>query len=160
MLKLYKRVNGILNYWETWDKDDKSGVVHWGVVGEKGQSKTVITGLFNAFRKKIQKEIDQQLEKDYQKIDIDDHDILLIEYSVDDMGSETDLKKRHKLQELMDDVLGWTGLGYCDGGSIGSGTMEVCCYVVDFEIAKNVVARSLENTDFANFTRIFKETIE
>lgn len=30
-------------------------------------------------------------------------------------------------------MLGWTGLGHVDGGSIGSGTMEVGCEVVDFE---------------------------
>jgi hypothetical protein len=55
----------------------------------------------------------------------------------------------------MDEVLGWTGLGNTDGGSIGSGTMEVGCVVVDFEIAKNVIEKSLKGTEFENYSRIF-----
>lgn len=57
----------------------------------------------------------------------------------------------------MDETLGWTGLGHCDGGSIGGGTMEVCCYVVDFEIAKNIVERDLSNTEFSDYIRISHE---
>jgi hypothetical protein len=57
----------------------------------------------------------------------------------------------------MDEALGWTGLGRCDGGSIGSGTMEVCCFVVDFEIARWVISADLAGTEFAAFTRILEE---
>jgi len=56
----------------------------------------------------------------------------------------------------MDEVLGWTGLGHTDGGSIGSGTMEVGCIVVDFDIAKKVVEENLKGSEFANYSRIFK----
>jgi hypothetical protein len=35
--------------------------------------------------------------------------------------------------------------------------MEVCCYVVDFEIAKRVIAADLEGTPFADYTRIYRE---
>ena len=42
------------------------------------------------------------------------------------------LRKRKKTA-----ILNWgTGLGHTDGGSIGNGTMEVGCIVVDFDIAK------------------------
>jgi hypothetical protein len=57
----------------------------------------------------------------------------------------------------MSETLGWTGLGHCDGGSIGSGTMEVCCFVVDFELAKQVVEKDLADTEFADYTRIYNE---
>jgi hypothetical protein len=53
-------------------------------------------------------------------------------------------------------VLGWTGLGYCNGGSTGSGTMEVGCTVVDSEIAKKVIAENLEGSEFSNYNRIYK----
>lgn len=36
MLKLYKLVNNELNYWETWDNDEKSAIIHWGIVGQRG----------------------------------------------------------------------------------------------------------------------------
>lgn len=43
----------------------------------------------------------------------------------------SDLKKRTRLEDHLNELLGWTGLGHCDGGSIGSGTLEACCLVVD-----------------------------
>lgn len=57
----------------------------------------------------------------------------------------------------MNETLGWTGLGHCDGGSIGSGTMEICCLVADFEIAKRVIGADLAGTKFADFTQIIQE---
>ena len=156
-LKLYKRIDGVLHYWETWDKDDKTGIIHWGIVGEQGQTKEIKSSLFSNFRKEIQKEINKIMQEGYQLIDIDDHFTLMIEYKVDDMGTPADLDKRNKLQERMQETLGWTGLGDCDGGSMGSGTMEVCCFVVDFDVAKTAIEKDLKETVFANFTRIYDE---
>ena len=73
------------------------------------------------------------------------------------MGTAEDLEKRYRLEDRMSDTLGWTGLGHCDGGSIGSGTMEVCCLVVDFKTAQLVVENDLKDTEFQNYTRIFDE---
>jgi hypothetical protein len=71
-----------------------------------------------------------------------------------------DLEKRTRLQSRMNKTLGWTGLGHCDGGSIGSGTMEVCCMVVDFVIAKEVIAKDLINTEFSDYLTIFDENAQ
>ncbi|HRG01330.1 MAG TPA: hypothetical protein PKZ75_09450 [Bacteroidia bacterium] len=160
MLKLYKRIDNDIHYWETWDKDEKTGVVHWGVVGQRGQDKEIKSGLFTNFRKDIQKEIDIYSEDGYEEVDIDDHFTLLIEFKVDGMGTPEDVEKRTRLQDRMNETLGWTGLGHCDGGSIGSGTMEVCCFVIDFDIAKSVIEQDLKNTEFADYTRIFDENAE
>ncbi|HYX51974.1 MAG TPA: hypothetical protein VE783_00880 [Candidatus Limnocylindrales bacterium] len=40
---------------------------------------------------------------------------------------------------------------------MGSGTMEVCCFVVDFEGAKAVIEADLAGTNFSNYTRIYDE---
>ena len=66
----------------------------------------------------------------------------------------------HELEDRMNETLGWTGLGNCDGGSIGSGTMEVCCFVVDFKTAKRVIEEDLKNTRFADYSRIYDERVE
>lgn len=75
------------------------------------------------------------------------------------MGTEVDIEKRHRLESRMNETLGWTGLGECDGGSIGSGSMEVCTFVVDFDVAKAVIMQDLAGTEFANYTRIFDATV-
>lgn len=155
MLKLYKQKDNQLWYWETWDKDEKTAIVHWGIVGEQGENKEVKGGLFSSFRKNVQKEIDQKLKEGYAEFDQDKVSFLEIEYSIEGFGTEQDLAKRHRLEQKMDGILGWTGLGHSDGGSIGSGTMEVGCMVVDFDIAKKVIEKSLKGTEFENYSRIF-----
>jgi len=157
MLKLYKQIEGVLHYWETWDKNDKTGIIHWGIVGEKGEMKEIKSGLLSSFRKEIQKEVDKKMQEGYKQIETGNHFRLLVEYAVDNMGTPEDVEKRHRLEGRLNETLGWTGLGDCDGGSIGSGTMEACCFVVDFDTAKKVIKEDLKETEFANFTRIYDE---
>ncbi len=155
MIKLYKNIDSKLHYWETWDKDTKTGIVHWGEIGSKGLNKEIKSGLFENYATKIRKEMEQKIKEEYSEFDNENYAFLEIEYKIDGFGTEEDLDKRHRLEGQMDEILGWTGLGHTDGGSIGSGTMEVGCMVVDFEVAKKVVEESLKNTEFENYTRIF-----
>jgi predicted DNA-binding WGR domain protein len=157
VLKLYRFADGKKEYWETWQDGASSHTVHWGELGTRGDSKTVKSTLFAKAEKLIQKEIDHLRSLGFHPIDSDDHCTLLVEYAVDGMGTEEDLEKRHRLESRMNETLGWTGLGACDGGSIGSGSMEVCTFVVDFDVAKAVIAQDLADTEFANYTRIFDE---
>ena len=71
-----------------------------------------------------------------------------------------DVEKRTRLEDRMNEFLGWNGLGHCDGWSIGSGVMEVCCYVIDFKTAKHAIAEDLAGTEFENYTRISDENEE
>ena len=157
MLKLYKITDNEKLYWETWDNDDGTHTVHWGELGTEGKSKTVKNSLLKKATDIVQKEVDKFVSDGYRPIEPEDHYILLIEYDVEGFGNEEDLDKRHKLEDRMNSTLGWTGLGHCDGGSIGSGTMEACNYVVDFELAKKVIENDLKGTEFENYTRIYDE---
>jgi hypothetical protein len=105
----------------------------------------------------FQNEVDKLISEGYRPIDPEDHYTLLIEYEVVGMGNGEDVEKRHRLEDRMNETLGWTGLGACDGGSIGSGTMEVCNFVVDFEVAKKIIENDLKGTEFENYTRIYDE---
>ena len=157
MLKLYKFTDDKKEYWETWDNGNGTHEVHWGELGTRGESKSIKSSLIKKAEAIIQKEIDSLVSQGYRPIEDDGHATLLIEYAVDGMGTEQDIEKRHRLEERMNEALGWTGLGACDGGSIGSGTMEVCNYVVDFDIAKSVIEKELAGTEFSNYIRIFDE---
>ncbi len=159
MLKLYKEIDGVLNYWETWDKNNSVAIIHWGVVGEKGQSKEIKSGLFSSFRKKVQEEVDMKIKDSFNEMSDKDIHKLIVEYKIEGIGKEIDINKRHKLEVKMNEVLGWTGLGHCDGGSMGSGTMEVCCLVVSFDVAKKVIEVELSNTEFSDYLRIFDENV-
>ena len=150
MIKLYKRIDSRLHYWECWKNDDTSSVVHWGKVGEKGLDKNINNEV-------LEDEIKLHLRQGYIEFDALEVSALIIEYIIDGKGDTADLEKRQKLEGRLNETLGWTGLGHCDGGSIGSNTMEVCCMIVDFDIAKNVIEADLTNSAFRDYNRIYLE---
>lgn len=158
MKKLYHPSVNPKQYWEYWDNGDGTHTIHWGELGAEGESTVIKRRLLSSAKSQVLK-----LEKDYasngyEEIDFEDQNILLVEYVVGGFGTENDLNKRHSLEDLMNEILGWTGLGHCDGGSIGSDSMEVCCFVVDFEIAQRVVAERLRDTEFSDYSRIYQES--
>lgn len=157
MLKLYKFSDLKKEYWETWDDDDHQ-VVHWGELGTTGEIKEVRNSHIKKAREAIQDEIDKLLDNGFSQTD--EEFIILIEYKVEGMGTKSDIEKRHRLEDRMNETLGWTGLGHCDGGSIGDDTMDVCNFVVDCEIAKKVIEHDLAGTEFENYTRIYCEELE
>jgi hypothetical protein len=155
MIKLYKRVKRDLHYHEAWAHGSKI-TEHWGKVGERGEKAE------HKRKKNLSEEVNLEqvlakaVSEGFQPFEDNDQVVLLIEYPIEGMGTTKDLDKRHALENRMHETLGWTGLGHCDGGSIGSGTMEVCCFVVDFEIAKQVIENDLKGTIFGDFSRIYR----
>jgi hypothetical protein len=160
MIKLYRKQDGrITHYHEAWL--DVSGVTeHWGPLGERGQTTEHPRKADLSEYDNLQSVLAIATASGFLPIETEDHAVLAIEYAVNGMGSTNDLDKRNALISRMDETLGWTGLGHCDGGSIGSGTMEVCCLVVDFDIAKRVIEADLRKTTFADYTRIYREDID
>jgi hypothetical protein len=71
----------------------------------------------------------------FRPIDEGDWQTLSLEYAVTGMGTPEDLAFRHTLEDELGDALVARGLGYVDGGDIGSGTMAVHAEVVDVKRA-------------------------
>lgn len=158
MQKLYKEIDGVLNYWEIWESAPKTIMTHYGVVGDRGKKELIKAGIFSSVNSVIKKKTAEKIKEGYAEISDNDFYTLVIEYAIDGMGTNEDLDKRHNLEEHMDELLGWKGLGHCDGGSIGNGTMEVYCLVVVDSIAIQVVKNYLDRmTLFKNYSRIFIE---
>ncbi|RZJ61491.1 MAG: hypothetical protein EOO58_01720 [Hymenobacter sp.] len=153
MIKLYKKQDGVLYYWETWNRTPKSATIHWGVVGERGEVKFVRATSQLKFAALIQEEIDKKREEGYAESSTEA--LLEIEYVAKTM-SLTRLKKLHRLCERLDQLMGWTGLGHLDGNGIGFGKMDATVVVVDYEIAKRVIAADLEDTEFGRYLSISK----
>lgn len=154
MIKLYREKPEGIEYWETWEHEGVH-TVHWGRLGERGQSEKVRDSFFRSAEKVVAGRIEEKLREGFHETG--DQNVLLIEYAIAGMGTAEDLDKRHRLENRMNETLGWTGLGHSDGGSSGSGTMEVCCLVVNFDIAAKIIAADLAGTEFADFTRIYRE---
>jgi len=157
MLKLYRLDGAKKEYWETWDNGDGKHTVHWGDLGTRGASKIIQASGSEGASDIVQRLAEKQIADGFRPVDLEQHAVLMIEFTVEGMGSKADVEKRHRLEDRMNETLGWTGLGACDGGSIGSGTMEVCNFVVDFEVAKQVVMADLAESEFSNYSRIYDE---
>ena len=159
MIKLYKRtLDGQLAYHEAW-VNDASVTEHWGMVGTRGESRDHPLQSQDE-EKELEGILAPARQAGYEEIDADDEKRLIVEYAVQGMGTPSDLEKQRRLEDHLNDLLGWTGLGNCDGGSIGSGTMEVCCYVVDFDQSKALIEENLKGTGFGNYARIYDEGAE
>lgn len=124
VIKLYKRVDATrLHFHEAWIQEDDV-VEHWGAVGDRGASRRHRLDPSKDERATLEAVLASASTKGFAPIPIEEHRVLLVEYAVQGMGTVVDLEKRHAVEDRLNELLGWTGLGHCDGGSIGSGTME------------------------------------
>jgi hypothetical protein len=158
MLKLYRINAGKLHYWETWEKGRGTAVVHWGVAGERGEWIDVVSDAAGRCGAKIKAMIRERRAEGFAEIDMDDHRRLIIQYA-DGVPEVDDSGDAHPLANLLNEALGWTGLGNCDT-AFGNGSFEVCCFVVDFRLGRSVVAKELKGSAFAGYAKIFDEELE
>jgi len=149
MIKMLKEQNNQLNYWEVWyDEDSKEYNIHFGLLGDIGNHQ------IEAKKKGINvpKYMDQlakgKLEEGYMYLEDDLLQELMIQYKTEENKIvEEELEKRHFVESLMNECLGWTGNGHCDGGDYGSGTMNIFCYVINSKIAIETIINELTKND-------------
>jgi hypothetical protein len=90
------------------------------------------------------------------KVPDETHPTLVVEYALDGWGDDSDVEKRHALEDALDQVLRQAGLGLCDGGEIGSGSMQVFCPVFDYAKSKAAVGPVLAQPQFAGYKRMYR----
>jgi len=149
-VKLYKREAEQLLYREAW-VDGEAVVEHAGVYGQRGSVQTHPAAGPARQREAIAGLAAAAEADGFRRVPEDKLVGLVVSTAIDGMGSADDLKRRHALEDFLDEVTGWRGLGHCDGGSIGSGSMEAFCLVVDYAIAAEAIARELAASPFADF---------
>jgi len=156
MIKLHKRQEGRLLYREAWFNDGKV-IEHAGVCGERG-----VISEHAAIGPARQREVMEAIAagamaEGFRAIPEGELVGLLVGKAISGMGMAADLRHRHALEHFLDEVTGWHGLGHCDGGSIGSGSMEARCLVVDGGMAAKVIERELASSPFKDFRVIRTE---
>lgn len=150
-VKLYKGGDAKLLYREAWI-DGESVVEHVGVYGERGSfSRHPAAGL--ARQREVIDAITADAKMDgFKPIPKARLVGLLVSKEISGTGTQDDLRQRHALEDYLNEVTGWFGLGHCDGGSIGSGSMEAFCLVVNYGVASKVITRELTSSPFSDFT--------
>ena len=128
-----------------------------GKVGEVGDHSKHKRDRKLSVGKNLKRVLETATSNGFAEIETDELQALKIECKIDGMGDSKDVSKRQKLEKRLADTLGRIGLGQVDGGSIGSGTMEVCCSVVSFRLAKQIVQADLTETTFGDYSRIVND---
>lgn len=148
MIKLYKHVVAETHYWEAWDAGNGSVTVHWGVLGTQGESKDVPIPQNATADEIIDRESQTLRSNGYNTINIEEHVQLILQFKTQDAWGDTgDLDKRHSVEDILNECLGWTGNGHCDGGDIGSGTINAYSFVVDPYLARDAIVVALKHED-------------
>jgi hypothetical protein len=129
-LRLYRTVGEKTEYWEIW-KTTSEVVVHSGVLGTIGEMRRTPIEPNVGPSAIMESEVRNRLAEGFQQLKDGQLRDIVINYPIKGWGSPADIEKRGKVEDLVNDRLVWTGFGYCDGGSIGSGAMEVFCTVLD-----------------------------
>ena len=97
---------------------------------------------------------DEHLADGYKELDEDELIEFVLQYDYKDNQLEAALEKRQQVQEIMDEALGWSGNGHCDGGDIGSGTINVFTFVIDVDKALQTTLDELENQQLLDGVKI------
>jgi hypothetical protein len=143
MKKLYKRQNGFLYYFEAWDRDGIA-IVHSGRVGDRGTSRELRPGSGESVEIVISRELGNAQSQGYRLVDAEAHYSVVVQYNVEGWEADEALGFRRTVEEVLNDALGWNGVGHCDGGDVGRKTINVWCKVVDLECGKQSVLFALQ----------------
>ena len=129
-------------------------IEHWGLLGKRGEVREHSADPDLNDVENLEHVLAEPRANGFEPFPPDDHVTVVVEYPLKSRNSANDLARRHGVEDRVNELLGWTGLGVCDGGSIGSGTMEIFCIVVDAEVAMDVLRRNLTGAMTGGHSRI------
>jgi len=92
--------------------------------------------------------------------EIEEHKVLIVQYRTEKALSPGDLEQRQRVENVLDECLKQTGNGYCDGGDIGDGTINVFLHVLDLDHAIETIVEALSNIHLLDGAMIALETEE
>lgn len=144
-LKAYRTSNGITEFWESWNEGVET-FVRSGKIGEKCQIRK-FSMKDPTQASAVIKELDQIEKSGYSPRDPAQFDQIVIHYRLEGWGSVRDHDRRVKIEDMMTECLASTGLGFCDGGDLGSGTMNIFCDVVDGAVAVGPIVECLRDNE-------------
>ncbi|HDR7794967.1 TPA: hypothetical protein QCY19_003625 [Bacillus luti] len=154
MIKLIKQEKDKMLYWEVWKEDKKTLIVHYGCVGDTGEMYEIELYPFQRAEKEMKVLADEELAEGFKKIDEEELIEFVLQYDYTEDQLEEVLEKRNQVEEVMDEALGWSGNGYCDGGDIGSGTINIFTFVIDVDKALQTTLNELENEQLLDGVKI------
>jgi len=146
VLKLYKKEEDKTLYWEAWPEGEEI-VIHFGVLGQQGETTNIPLPEFEPPETAITKHAEEARSAGFAEVEQEELFEVIVQYRIEADGDENDLETAYQVEEVLNEALGWSGLGHCDGSDVGDGTLNVYCYVVDAKVASEVIVQELKSKD-------------
>ncbi len=140
--KLYRTSqDGAVEYWESWVEDGGRAVVHWGRLGERGEVRSFDGDEFAAY---LAPKVRALHAEGYRDVPEEEQAFLLVAWPPDALPYESDDVEVlwDRVELLVDEELGWTGLGRCTGVDFSS-ELVAMAVAVDAGLAVGVLAAAL-----------------
>lgn len=160
MIRLFKRdeTGRIAAYHEAWIEPHHRRIVeHWGYVGEAGETATHRVHIFGSLEKQFAGVLEGARELGFQELPESAYATLIVDFALTGEGSVADQDKQEDVSDALTEKLGWLGLGYCENGQVTDDKIEICCRVLDVDLAKTTVAEALDGSVFSDYSRIYQE---
>lgn len=142
MVKLYKESDGTIYYFEMWIDEEDTLTTHKGILGEIGETSNINDKDLPP-QIEMAKAIEKYLEQGYSE-DITLTE-LIIQYPIEKKTKAIDANQQMEdMESCLNNCLGWTGNGHCDGGDYAYDIATFFCYVVDKDIATSTIVDALE----------------
>ena len=160
MFRLFKRdeTGKIAAYHEVWVEFKPRRIVeHWGMVGTRGDTDAHRIKLLRSLERQIDDLLVPARALGFAEIDPGDYQTLIVSYAIGAAWSVDDDEKIRATEDGLTEILGWTGLGTCEGETITETTIEFTCRVLDPTLAETRIAEQMADTEFGDYSRIHTE---
>lgn len=155
MVKLYKKTDGQIQYFEVWLNEDNTITSHSGTLGDVGETENLDSDSNDGLPVKVQmdKLIFEARQNGYEVIDDMTELVIQFSYSINDARKDVE-QEVVDIESIVNNCLGWTGNGHCDGWNIDAGKVNMFCFVMDKDIAVETITDEVESGELLNDLRI------
>ena len=160
MFRLFKRdeTGKVAAYHEVWvELKPRRIVEHWGMIGTRGETDAHRIKLLRSLEKQVDDLLDPARALGFTELEPGDYRTLIVEYRLSEVWRRDDALKIREAEDALTEVLGWTGLGTCEGETITGEAIELTCRVLDPDLAESRIAEQMAGTEFADYSRIYQE---
>ncbi|MEO0608143.1 MAG: hypothetical protein AAFY82_07910 [Pseudomonadota bacterium] len=160
MIRLYKRDDAgqLAAYHEAWIEPQNRRIVeHWGYLGDAGDTKTHRIKLLGSLERQFEQVLVPARALGFEELAESAFASLIVVYDVSGAAPDTARDKQIDIEDALTEKLGWTGLGYCAEGRLDGAQLEICCRVVDVDLAQTTVSEALDGSVFSDYSRIYQE---
>ncbi|MEL6723518.1 MAG: hypothetical protein AAFP81_08970 [Pseudomonadota bacterium] len=160
MIRLYKRDENdtVAAYHEAWIEPQNRRIVeHWGYLGDSGETATHRIHILGSLERQFDGVLEPARALGFSELPESAFATLIVAYDVRGVDPDEAKDKQEDIEEALNEKLGWTGLGYCDDGRLSAQALEICCRVVNVDLARKVISESLDGSVFSDYSRIYQE---